>query len=80
MRNLALAVSVAVALAIAPSEPASNIAGPTTERPYLNLAMNCPRSGELTIGTKKLCYYDCAGSSVVKEVGATDLCLGSVGG
>ena len=80
MRRLALAVSVAVALAIAPSEPASNTEGPTTERPYLDLAMNCPRSGELTIGTKKLCYYDCAGSSVVKTVGATDLCLGSVGG
>lgn len=79
MRILIVAVLAAAVLAIAPSEPASQGAAPAIEQPYPKLAANCPKSGELVIGTKKICYYDCAGTALVKEVGATELCLGSMG-
>ena len=80
MKGLAFVLSLAVVAAMGFQGPEATVKRPVTQRPYLNLAENCPKSGELVIGTKKVCYYACSGGSLVKEVGALELCLGSMGG
>lgn len=80
MKGLIVAVAAALVLSIMPSGPASNGAGPSASWSHLQLAENCPKSGEVIVGAKKLCQYACGTRTVVKEVDATDLCLGSMGG
>ena len=76
----ATAFAAVAALAIAPAAPSTKIEGPVSTRPYQELAVNCPKTGEQTSGMNKICFYNCVGSMTAITVGATQLCPLSIQG
>lgn len=78
--SVAMALAAVAALATAPAPPLAKVAGPTSERADQQLAVNCPKSGEQTSGTNKICFYNCVGSMTAITVGATQLCPLSIQG
>jgi len=74
MRGLALAISAALALAIAPVEPTPKIQGPTSQRPVQQLAVTCFKTGEQVSGLNKICFYNCVGSGTAITIKSYQLC------
>ncbi|HWA51142.1 MAG TPA: hypothetical protein VG742_22935 [Dongiaceae bacterium] len=74
-----MALATIVALAVAPAAPPAKVAGPTSERTW-QLAVNCPKTGEQTSGTNKICFYNCVGSMTAITVRSTQLCPLSIQG
>ncbi|MBO9099650.1 MULTISPECIES: hypothetical protein [unclassified Rhizobium] len=50
---------------------------PTNHAPNMSsiqTAAICFKTGEQTSGMKKICYYDCLGSTTAITIGAVELC------
>lgn len=59
-------------LAVSPA--AMPVNAPSAEHATLQLAVACPKTGELVIDDVKICYYTCPDVQTSIRIGATDIC------
>ena len=63
--------TIAALIALAPAAAPPPDAPPIT---YPDVAATCFKSGEQTSGMKKICYFNCLGSTVAITVDSSQLC------